>query len=526
MKKKLASLILLPIVLFSTIASCGKNNSSGSSSTPYFHEDNIPDDNYRNYYEIFVYSYCDSNGDKIGDLNGITSKLEYIRDLGYTGIWLTPIFTSSSLHKYNASSYYEIDASFGTLEDFDKLILKAHALGIKVILDLAINHSSKNASYFQKAVEAHKKKINFSSLNDEEKKYQDFYVFYDTEDQAKQSRKTYYKVPNCNFYYEANFDSDMPEFNFDNENVWQEFDNIMTFWQQKGVDGFRLDAVKYYYLNETNKNVTALSRIKQIALRNDPKAYIVGECWDSNSTIASYYQSEVDSYFYFGASQGNGFIRSSMGLDGADKGSYVRNLKTMIEYSKGHIPAPFLDNHDMSRLGVSDLAYCKFQYGLLSMLNGNTFTYYGDEIGMGGTVSNNDANARTHMDWSKSDEGETNNPYNGTGIYNFDPVEDQLKDPTSLINYYKRATNVRNQFPSIARGEIGTTYEASKRDRQVMIEKKYKDETIEIVFNFSKTNTTDYQTDKELVCYLQATDDIIKKDNTYTIPGYGIAIFK
>ena len=161
MKKKLASLILLPIVLFSTIASCGKNNSSGSSSTPYFHEDNIPDDNYRNYYEIFVYSYCDSNGDKIGDLNGITSKLEYIRDLGYTGIWLTPIFTSSSLHKYNASSYYEIDASFGTLEDFDKLILKAHALGIKVILDLAINHSSKNASYFQKAVEAHKKKINF-----------------------------------------------------------------------------------------------------------------------------------------------------------------------------------------------------------------------------------------------------------------------------------------------------------------------------------------------------------------------------
>ena len=123
MKKKLASLILLPIVLFSTIASCGKNNSSGSSSTPYFHEDNIPDDNYRNYYEIFVYSYCDSNGDKIGDLNGITSKLEYIRDLGYTGIWLTPIFTSSSLHKYNASSYYEIDASFGTLEDFDKLIL-------------------------------------------------------------------------------------------------------------------------------------------------------------------------------------------------------------------------------------------------------------------------------------------------------------------------------------------------------------------------------------------------------------------
>lgn len=133
----------------------------------------------------------------------------------------------------------------------------------------------------------------------------------------------------------------MPEFNFDNENVWQEFDNIMTFWQQKGVDGFRLDAVKYYYLNETNKNVTALSRIKQIALRNDPKAYIVGECWDSNSTIASYYQSEVDSYFYFGASQGNGFIRSSMGLDGADKGSYVRNLKTMIEYSNGHIPAPF-----------------------------------------------------------------------------------------------------------------------------------------------------------------------------------------
>ena len=113
------------------------------------------EDKYRNFYEIFVYSYCDSNGDGIGDLQGIISKLDYIQDLGYTGIWLTPIFTSSSTHKYNTTNYLEIDPSFGTMSDLESLISECHSRNIKLILDLAINHSSRSNAYFQKAVQAH-----------------------------------------------------------------------------------------------------------------------------------------------------------------------------------------------------------------------------------------------------------------------------------------------------------------------------------------------------------------------------------
>lgn len=131
--KKFTPVLLLPCLLF-------------SSCSPKVDDlkENILDDNYRNYYQIFVHSFCDTNDDGIGDLPGVISKLDYIRDLGYTGIWLTPIFKSSTSHKYNAQSYYEIDKQFGTMDDLDRLINECHERDIKLIIDLVLNQDRKS----------------------------------------------------------------------------------------------------------------------------------------------------------------------------------------------------------------------------------------------------------------------------------------------------------------------------------------------------------------------------------------------
>ena len=133
MFKKRLFLLTLPLLVLS---SCGNNLEIANDVKDVV----IKDDNYRNYYEIFVSSFADSNGDGIGDLKGITDKLDYIADLGYTGIWMTPIFSSPTYHKYNASDYFQIDEDFGTMDDLKTLVEEAHKRDIKVILDLALNH--------------------------------------------------------------------------------------------------------------------------------------------------------------------------------------------------------------------------------------------------------------------------------------------------------------------------------------------------------------------------------------------------
>ena len=254
MKKCFMPLVLTALVL----SGCNPSRGKGIVEDDLI-KHNI-EDKYRNFYEIFVYSYCDSNGDGIGDLQGIISKLDYIQDLGYTGIWLTPIFTSSSTHKYNTTNYLEIDPSFGTMSDLESLISECHSRNIKLILDLAINHSSRSNAYFQKAVQAHSISKSGSTLPDTLKGYEDLYSFYDTAEEASNANteRSPQIVPGQDFYYECNFDNDMPEFNMDSEMFWNIAEEIMSFYLNKGIDGFRLDAVKYYYYNSDSKTQAAL----------------------------------------------------------------------------------------------------------------------------------------------------------------------------------------------------------------------------------------------------------------------------
>ncbi len=494
----------------------------------------IKDDNYRNYYEIFVYSYADSNGDGIGDLKGISDKLDYIENLGYTGIWLTPIFKSPTYHKYNASDYFTIDPQFGTIGDLETLVNKAHARNIKVILDLAINHSSKSNELFSKACNAYGKYLRGESLTSEENKYKDFYSFKRSRDEISKGRYNQVSNGGSTFFYECNFDDDMPEFNCDSPYVLDYFKSIVEYYLDLGVDGFRLDAIKYYYLDDTNKNIEFLNKINSYVKNKNPKAYIVGECFDNAGIISRYAESDIDSLFYFPASQGNGFINTAFNLQGAMYTDYLSGVYELIEDSKDKIPAPFLDNHDVSRLNYStDIVWNKFLYGLLSMLNGTTFTYYGDEIGMVGYVPP-DQNVRIPMNRGEDSSYMCNVVSGATSsAYYYPDAYTQLDDPTSLINYYKKANNIRNKHLEIARGEVSTLVN-DETNYFILLNKKYNGEDLGIAINFNQSSsyTLNFEEYGYSTCenYLTSNNEVIsyldKDKNSIEVPTLGIAILR
>lgn len=533
-------LILIGAIMFTT-SSCAVNDPLKETFGQRI-EENIQtvdglDDNYRNYYEIFVSSFCDSNNDGSGDLNGITSKLEYLKELNYNGIWLTPINSSPSYHKYDVSDYYKIDPKFGTMDDLENLIKKAHSLGIKVIIDLVINHSSSNHKLFAKSAAAYEKWINGIKLSEEEKKYYDYYSFFKKVDDPDTQGKILYKYPGKNFFYEGNFSSGMPEPNFDNLTFREDINKIAKFYLDLGIDGFRLDAVKYYYLNNTTKNVEVLRDFNNYVKSVNKNAYIVGECWDGDGVIEQYYQSGIDSFFYFSASSAtpNSFIETSVNLDGSWLNTYLRGAKVMEKISEKGIEAPFLDNHDMVRYTKKgDVNLTKYMYGLLSMLKGTSFTYYGDEVGMVGSNGGElpDQNVRTPIKWGEENNQDNTKILAGTSSveYPYGTVKENMENQNSLYHYYKKANYIRLKYPCIARGETVEIL-TDKENATLLIKKIYNGEEVGILFNFSglrniTTDITQYGF-KDVVSQLVADNEngyIGKTKEGIILPPYSIAI--
>ena len=539
MKSLRRCLSIVCLITLIVCTSCVKQK-----STPYgtrIEEDlttlNKVDDNYRNWYEIFVGSFYDSDGDGKGDIKGVTSKLDYIQDLGFTGIWLMPINSSPSYHKYDVKDYYQVDPSYGTMSDLEELISECHKRDIKIILDLVLNHSSLNHPWFNKAATAHQKYIMGLPLTSEEDTYKDFYSFYDGDNPPS----GYQKVTGRSFYYEANFSSDMPEFNCDNPTVRQEFKSIIDFYMDKGVDGFRLDAVKYYYINSQTKNIELLNQISKWVKAKNPNGYVVGECWETSSTIIeNYYTSGIDSFFNFEASVStpSSYLTNCLNLEGKMLNRYYEGLLSNIKIAGNYIPAPFLDNHDMPRFTSSgNLSNSKFQFALLQMMNGATFTYYGDEVGLVGTNANApDQNVRIPILWGEeSEKGNCNAPSGTTKKeYPYPTVKEQMEDPNSIYHYYKKVMLIRNQNPEIARGEVSLLKQ--DRDNKILVIKKtYNGSEIGIVFNFSPTedltiDISEFEFDS-VVGQIVITGEEEKyigmlEGKTIKMPPYSIAILK
>ncbi len=530
---------------------------------------NIIDDKYRTTYEIFVYSFYDSDGDGIGDLKGVTEKLDYINDgndetdtdLGFNEIWLMPITPSTTYHKYDVVDYCDIDPEYGTLEDFDELLKACHDRGVRVILDTVFNHSSSQHPWFKEAAAYLKDHpgIEFMTADDgttnipenaaNECPYLNYYTF------SNEKKQGYEPLPGTDYFYEARFWSEMPDLNLDSDAVRQELANITDFWLKRGVDGFRLDATTYYYTGDDRKNIEFMTWLNDTVKSQSSDAYIVREAWVSSSTYFNYYESGIDSFFDFDYAGSEGIIAGVVrGNNPAVRfsDSLMATESAIAAASPDGIDAPFYTNHDMARsggyyTGSGSEEKVKLAQGLNLLMAGNAFVYYGEELGMKG--SGKDENKRAPMYWTAGDSesGMCRGPKNMDSVkMKYPAADEQSADSNSIYNYVKKAVRLRNTYPVIARGRTSTVSELSDKEicaftRSIEEEeiKKYLEDTaafgpagLLIVINTSaETKTVDISKSadasdyKNLSYELDASSEECSMDgSTLTIPAYGIAV--
>ncbi len=407
------------------------------------------DDNARVFYEIFVGSFSDADGDGIGDLRGIINRLGYLSDLGVEGLWLTPIFASPSYHKYDVADFYAVDPQFGTMEDLSELLARCHEKNIKVILDLPINHTSTKNEWFLAFKNARKN-------NDTGDPYYYFYSCCGKGSPAPAGR-TFLSLPGTDLKYECNFSPDMPEINYDNYQVRLEMLNVARYYLDLGVDGFRFDAAKYIYFGDHAKSLSFwnwyMGKLRELR----PDIYTVAEVWDGSGIVDIY--TEATNCFDFNCSQLEGIVaRTAKNGNVNAFTSYVEGYTARVgQANPDGMMVPFISNHDMDRaagflpVGTGDMAMAANLY-LLSP--GSPFIYYGEEIGMKGSRggANTDANRRLHMLWGDGDtvadpEGATYTKQVETS------VKEQLADENSLLTRYRTLIAIRRCNPEIARGE-------------------------------------------------------------------------
>ena len=490
-----------------------------------------PDDNYRTFYEIFVYSFCDSNGDGIGDLQGVISKLDYLQELGINGIWFMPIHPSQSYHKYDVRDYYDIDPQYGTLADFEALMAECQARDIHVITDLVLNHTGNDHTWFTTACDYLRNLPDGTEPSEEECAYFGYYYF------KQEAGPGYHQVSGTDWYYEGMFSPHMPDLNLANEAVKEEIRSIMQFWIDKGVSGFRLDAAKEFYSGSISSNVEVLAWIQETATAIKPDCYLVAEVWENFGTISQYYTSGITSIFNFAFGNSNGKIAQVLRAAGTPGtvATYATALETCDngygEANPNYIDAPFLSNHDVGRIAGfvnRDENKIKLAGAMNVFMSGSCFIYYGEELGMPG--SGNDPSKRAPMVWNEARDNGTTNPPPECELpeeYPLGSLEVQRSDDDSVYNYYRQAIAIRKALPVISHGR--TTCETALNVGCISAQRKTWDqETCIILMNIApdaaQVDLSAYA-DWNLAATLSADGNPVELNGTtMNMPAYGVAV--
>jgi glycosidase len=416
------------------------------------------------FYEIFVRSFYDTDGNGIGDFNGIVQKLDYLQELGINAIWLMPIHPSPSYHGYDVINYYAVNSEYGTMEDFRRLLQEAHNRDIRVVIDLVINHTSTQHPWFQEA----NKNL--------ESKYRDYYLW------SENGGNRWY--PTQNGFYFSYFCDCMADLNYRNPDVTTDILKVTDYWlNEVGVDGFRVDAAKHLIEEgEVVENTPATHewyRDFYTAYKGqEPQAYAVGEVFGAGaSVVKSYTGDQFDQTFNFEMS--NGIVNSVNG--GSSSG-----ITSAIKFALQDVPdfnfATFLTNHDQNRaisLFKGEVGKAKVAATLLLTSPGTPFIYYGEEVGMQGQKPDEDI--RLPMQWTAGTNAgfTTRTPWRAPADdYQQVNVAAQDGDPRSLLNHYRSLIQIRNENPALRGGglalvETGNSgvYAAlrSMADRQILV---------------------------------------------------------
>jgi alpha-amylase len=409
-------------------------------------------------YEIFVRSFADSDGDGIGDLRGLTARLDYVNDgnpntttdLGANCIWLMPISRSMSYHGYDVVDYYHVNPHYGTDEDFRQLMREAHRRGIHVIVDFVPNHSASENPYFK------------SALQGPASSYRDWYRWStaNPNQPGPWGQQAWHKSPVRDEYYYGVFWHEMPDLNYQAPAVLNEMKNVTRHWlTDMGADGFRFDAIPYLVeegsqLKHTRATHDVLRELGDAIRRVAPSSFTIGEMADGSAQIlSSYYPDQLDAYFAFDVAAGT--------LESARTGIAGPFLNA-VRVANALFPAgrwsPFLTNHDQPRVMTvlgGDRRRARLAASAMLMLPGLPFVYYGEEIGMSGTKP--DEQIRTPMQWSSEPAAgfTTGTPWESPQPdWKVTNVQAQDRDPGSFLNHYRKLIQLRNAHPALNRGPL------------------------------------------------------------------------
>lgn len=443
-------------------------------------------------YEIWPRSFQDSDGDGSGDFNGMTNKLDYLQDLGVNGIWLTPVFEAPSYHGYDFQDFYNVESDYGTMAEFENFIAEAHKRDIKVILDLVLNHISDKHDWFIKSA-------------NKEAGYEDYFIWRDDlpesgwgqpwSAESNPAAVWHWNETRKAYYYGA-FGGSQPDLNLVKQVVIDELNKLASFWLAKGVDGFRLDAVRYaveeggYPLQaDTKGTIDYWTIFTQHVKSVKPDALLVAEAWADLKTVGKYRNDGKGLDAAFDFDFGNLVIdilnpavkqSADFGTIGTNNLQQNReNLWANLQARKAAGPisyfSPFLTNHDQNRMMLSlnnDMDKAKIAASLLMTTPGTLYLYYGEEIGLSQFKTGDDQYRRAIMQWSEEDSAGFNSTANfwldqgkwfpwvkehqgwfagywqglqGKGL----SVAAQAQNDNSLLNHYKRLIDVRNANPAL-----------------------------------------------------------------------------
>jgi maltose alpha-D-glucosyltransferase / alpha-amylase len=479
-------------------------------------------------YQVHVRAFYDSSSDGNGDFRGLAQKLDYLQELGVTAIWLMPFFPSPLRDDgYDISDYRSVNPTYGTLDDFKAFLEAAHQRGIRVIIEMVLNHTSDQHPWFQE------------SRSSRTNPRRDWYVWSDTDTKYKGTRLIFVDTELSNWawdpvskqYYWHRFFSHQPDLNYDNPQVREEMWDIMKFWLQMGVDAFRLDAVPYLVEREgTNcENLPETHQIiKDLRARIDrefPGRMLLAEANQWPADLRSYFGNgdEFHMAFHFPL-----MPRMFMGLKLEDRKPITEILKQTPEIPEVCQWCLFLRNHDeltlemvtdverdymydeyakekamRLNLGIrrrlaplldNDRRKIELMNGLLMSLPGTPIIYYGDEIGMGDNVNLGDRHGvRTPMQWdggwnggfSTADPEGLYSPLMLNPVYGYQAinVQSQKRFDHSLLSWMKRLITIRRATPVLGRGSIQFLYPANHR--VLAYTRKLGNETILAVNNLS-----------------------------------------